>query len=279
VGTWEKVAELPGGYFAFTPDGTAIAVGDSRGGIHFIECESGREYARIESPGGEVVQPNGFTPDGGILIVTAPRKGVVYRCDIRSIRRQLKGWQLDWDWPELPPEPPASPAERVEVVPDAGANESFRQAMAQGKAGRFARAVGLLREAVKVNPDHALAGAALSIELTEHPKLATSPDEAVTVARRAIEGRPTSAFARIALGVALFERGENREAARELATGIRYNSGRTRAVVWYTLCRARLLGGDVGGAYLAVRPWWRGWIEENQEAIGIVLAMIKPPRE
>ena len=123
VGSWERVrvqrpergVDGPGSA-AFTPDGKVLAITLSPSIVQLIEVDGWRPLARLHGPDPDPVTLQGFTPDGGRLIV-ARTAGGVHVWDLRLIRGQLQGLGLDWDFPPLPPEPPSGDSMplRVEI--------------------------------------------------------------------------------------------------------------------------------------------------------------------
>jgi WD40 repeat protein/serine/threonine protein kinase len=99
-----EVAEnLPGG-MAFTPDGTMLAIAHSRAAVKLIDPATGTEFATLPTSGG----PYSFSHDGSYL-ATAGENAAIQVWDLRLIRQQLAGMNLDWD---LPPYPAAAKDDR-----------------------------------------------------------------------------------------------------------------------------------------------------------------------
>src|SRR5262249_51774289 len=108
------------GHVAFSPDGKLMAVEMDPAVIHLKEVATGRTVARLEDPHGDPASWQGFAPDGTQLVVLSGRASAIHVWDFRAIRRRLKDMNLDWNWPEFPPEalgnPVAGPVQ-IEVVP------------------------------------------------------------------------------------------------------------------------------------------------------------------
>jgi serine/threonine protein kinase/WD40 repeat protein len=117
VDTWREVRHLGGLGFAFSPDSRLVAVGEKHGPIRLVLVETGREVARLTAPEPNWYCPVCFSPDGAHLIATHGDFKGLYVWDLRRIRAQLAGLDLDW---EAPPYPLAAPRPgaplRVEVV-------------------------------------------------------------------------------------------------------------------------------------------------------------------
>jgi WD40 repeat protein len=116
-----EVAQYPG-WVAFSPDGRLMALEMAPAVLHLKEVATGRTVARLEDPHGDRATWQGFTPDGTKLVVVASYASAVHFWDLRVIRTRLKEMNLDWDWPEFPPESESAGAssERpasIEVLP------------------------------------------------------------------------------------------------------------------------------------------------------------------
>jgi eukaryotic-like serine/threonine-protein kinase len=92
---------------AFTPDGRLIALQTNDGIIRLAEVASGREIARLESPGRERLRSMCFSPDGTLLAGPAEFQAI-HVWDLRAIRDELSAIGLDW---ALPPYRPAARAD------------------------------------------------------------------------------------------------------------------------------------------------------------------------
>jgi len=106
--TWTPRPPLPRdragdlhGALAFSPDGTVLALLESRlTRIKLVAVPDGRELATLEEG-----VPVCFSRDGGTLAsYEVESKRLAFR-DLRLIRQQLATMQLDWDLPPLPPSP------------------------------------------------------------------------------------------------------------------------------------------------------------------------------
>jgi WD40 repeat protein len=108
---WEPACELPSRFCAFTADGRMVAAGAGFGEVRLIACDTGREVARLEVPDQTPLEPVAFTPDGATLIARAAGLNLLLAFDLRGLRADLKPLDLDWAWPDFPPDPaPAGPA-------------------------------------------------------------------------------------------------------------------------------------------------------------------------
>jgi len=118
VGTWEMGLRFNGrGHFS--PDSRLLAVETGKGVIRLIDVARGRELARLEDPQQDASNYHLFSPDGTRLVTLGKgREGGIHIWDLRTIRRELKVLDLDWDAPDYPPEPPPVQTPlRIEVVP------------------------------------------------------------------------------------------------------------------------------------------------------------------
>jgi WD40 repeat protein len=122
VGSWElervlirKEPTYPG-MVAFSPDGQLMALCESLAEVKLVECASGREIAQLPAQVGKSIGGLCFSPDGVQLAVTFGSGGAQL-WDLRAVRRQLAGLNLDWDLPPYPPAPPARSPLKAVVVP------------------------------------------------------------------------------------------------------------------------------------------------------------------
>jgi WD40 repeat protein len=118
VATWER--ELPFvGWAQFSPDSRLLAVDTKKGYIRLIDIRRGRDLAWFEDPNQEMEGLHMFTPDGTRLLYhTYGRPDGLRVWDLRTIRRQLKAMDLDWDAPDYPPAPDAAATPlRLEIRP------------------------------------------------------------------------------------------------------------------------------------------------------------------
>jgi WD40 repeat protein len=95
------------GLVAFSPDGKLMALEMAPAVIHLKDVATGRTVARLEDPHGDRNGWMAFTPDGTQLVTAAVYAKALHVWDLRAIRARLKTMDLDWDWPEFKPAPPA----------------------------------------------------------------------------------------------------------------------------------------------------------------------------
>ncbi len=103
VGSWKPGKRIGGGAFAFSPDSRLLATEAGDGVIRLVDPDSGREYARLEDSNQEPAVRICFSPDGAQLVVLTMNGQSIHVWDLRSIRNQLVGMDLDWDLPSYPP--------------------------------------------------------------------------------------------------------------------------------------------------------------------------------
>jgi WD40 repeat protein len=102
----------------FSPDSRLLAVGEGVGAVRLLECETGREVARLEVAEPTRLVPVGFSSDGGRLYAVGQDAHALHlwTWDLHHLRAQLKEMNADWDWPEFPPTAPVEPVTAVEVI-------------------------------------------------------------------------------------------------------------------------------------------------------------------
>jgi hypothetical protein len=175
VGTWREVSGIAGWslyWGCISPDGRLLA-GGGDGGIVLVERASGRRLAEIGSPNQGRVPYLAFNRDATRLVATDMDNLVVHAWDLRKLRGELSALGVDWD---APPHPPAegdgatAATRPLGVKVDGGSLSSAakkRQAVqCNDKAWRLvtgpadqrdpARALQLIQEAVRLDPDESL---------------------------------------------------------------------------------------------------------------------------
>lgn len=88
--------------------------------VDLMDADGRLTIARLEDPHRDRATWIGFTPDGTRLITSCIYARAVHVWDLRLIRQRLKDMDLDWDWPEFPPDTEARPAaapNKITVVP------------------------------------------------------------------------------------------------------------------------------------------------------------------
>src|SRR6185503_18643177 len=106
----------------FSPDGRTLAVFNSNvQKMQLLKLETGEELASF--PVGLVTTSMRFSPTGDRLAV-ANERGYVQLWDLRRVREQLAGLQLDWDMPPYPPARPAVVSRQVRLIVHAPADST-----------------------------------------------------------------------------------------------------------------------------------------------------------
>jgi len=106
--TWEAVRPIHAIAVACAPDSRLMAE-LIESGVRLVELTTGEEIAFLERPDFENMSGVAFSPDGTSLLVQHLKRGIEI-WDLRMIREQLKEMNLDWKWPEFPPDPSGNPA-------------------------------------------------------------------------------------------------------------------------------------------------------------------------
>jgi serine/threonine protein kinase/WD40 repeat protein/Flp pilus assembly protein TadD len=254
VGTWKEGPPLgPLGLAhgcAFTADGKLLALSAGPGTVRLVDPATGHEAARLTAPEESRLWPHGFTPDGGKLICSGIETHALHVFDLRAIRAGLREVGLDWSDDPLPPA--AAKAEPLRVTVEAGPWRDRVEAkrlddLARGHVGKneFAEALALLRLAVRVDPDFALAHNDLAWLLLVGPDKLRDPKEALRVAERAVMLAPEERYYVNTLGVARYRNEQYEEAVRTLEKSLAKSRGDHDGFDLFVLaaCHARL--GDV----------------------------------
>lgn len=119
VGTWKRGPRFGGDGVSFSPDSKMFAAGELAF-IRLIEVETGRELARLEDPNQERTDYSAFSAEGARLVTTNNESGSIHVWDLRSIRRQLEEFGLDWDAPSLPRPISEAPVAPLQMTVDRG---------------------------------------------------------------------------------------------------------------------------------------------------------------
>ena len=116
AGSWAEGPQIGGWAFAFSPDGTLLAVETGHGAVRLVDPDTGREYARLENPNQDIVWSLSFGRDGTRLVTTEADRSL-HVWDLRAIRKQLAEMGLDWALPPYPPAPEVDETQplRIEV--------------------------------------------------------------------------------------------------------------------------------------------------------------------
>ncbi len=215
AGSWSKGPQIGGEVFAFSPDGTLLAVGTKHGTVQLVDPETGRQYARLESPNQSVVWTLTFGRDGTQLVTTETDRSL-HVWDLRAIRQQLAKMGLDWD---LPPYAPASEVDetqplRIEVLRGdpvqllRDREEATRQTITQQ------------RRALEANPTDAKTFNGLAWTYLAAPEALRDWKAALPLAQKAVQLEP-GPINRNTLGVAYFRAGRYREAVETLEPNLK----------------------------------------------------------
>lgn len=264
VGSWELDHIVPRahvgdpGEMAFTRDGRIMAISHSAEAIALINPSTGREFVRLPAAGPNVWFC--FSPNGSHLL-TAGEESTIDIWDLGRIRDQLARAGLDWN---LPPTALASPAGRVrpvEIRLDFGdvSELLFQYAAHRARQHDYEQAVANYRKLLASIPDHAAACNNLAWILVNGPTENRHPDEALTLALRAVALRPHDGNALNTLGVVYYRLGRFDEAVRTLHAAGEHNPDGPTAwdEFFLSMCYARQ--GDVHRAhasYVRAMRWW-----------------------
>jgi Tfp pilus assembly protein PilF len=267
--------------------------------VRLVIPDTGREIARLTTPEPTRLMPVCFTPDGATLATIGAESQALHLFDLRVIRQELQELGLDWDAPPLPSAPP-NPPRPLRMTVELG---NFRQS-AQGsrlvseanqlmRAGKHAEALPRLREAIKIDPTHAMAHNNLAWLLLAGPKELRNPKEALPLARKAVQ-LDSSATCCNTLGVSLYRNGEIQEAVTFLEKSLAASKGESGAFDLFFLAMCHHQLGDAARAkdhYDRAVKWFqeqRGklsptWLAEliefQAEAEALLAQPVRPPRK
>jgi serine/threonine protein kinase/WD40 repeat protein/Tfp pilus assembly protein PilF len=298
VGTWQEGAVLGGTPLnpsgAFSPDSKLLALGDAPGVVRLVRVDTGKEIARLTAPEPVGLRPWCFTSDGGQLITSGYDTQALHLFDLRALRAQLAELDLNWDARPLSAAAPAPRAPlRVEIV---GANLSQRfqaddlllQSRRYVLQKQHDRALTALRQAVRADPMHARAHNSLAWRLLVGPEKLRNPEEALRMARKAVELAPGDFMFVNTLGLALYRSGRFAEAVPVLAQSLRMGKGQADAfdLFFLAMCHHRL--GDAAKAkecYDRAARWFQEdatrlsptWVEELRAFQAEAGALLRQP--
>jgi WD40 repeat protein/Tfp pilus assembly protein PilF/tRNA A-37 threonylcarbamoyl transferase component Bud32 len=235
VGTWREGPKLgspaENNWYAFTADEKLLALGDQAGIVRLVSPDTGREVARLTIPEADPVLPLCFTPDGRHLAALGKISKAVYLFDLAVLRNELRELDLDWD-DSLSQPIPEDPIEPIQVTVDLGslrqtaeADKLVTEAAGLEERNQHAEALAALREAIKTDPNHAMAHNNLAWLLVAGPKELRDAQTALPLARKAAELEPQTPIYWNTLGVALYRNAKFAEAITALEKSLAASRG------------------------------------------------------
>jgi eukaryotic-like serine/threonine-protein kinase len=280
---WEEGPPLHGDplnpFGVFSADGRLLALGDAPGVVRLLDPESGRELARVTAPEDARLYPVAFTPDGARLIVYNAESFALALLDLRAIRAELVELGLDWD---APPYPPADVSDKVgppppikvddavgELLNLVKADSFVEQAFKDWQGKNYTEAAKKLRNALKIDADLAIANNNLAWALLAGPPELRDPNEALTLARKAVERLGDDPHQTKTLGVALYRNDRYDEAVAVLEKSLATSKDETVAIdlFFLAMCRHRL--GDADAAKKD-RDRAVAWVRDNGKTLSAV---------
>jgi serine/threonine protein kinase/WD40 repeat protein len=241
VDGWRPGPIIGGDHFAFSPDGSLLAVETGLGAIRLVNPDTGKEYARLEDPNQDRAGIS-FTPDGSQIVTTSTNDSMgVHVWDLRAIREELTKLGLDWDLPAYPP--PRIDPRPLQVRIDPG--DSSRLKPDPRELAR--QTLDQRRRAVAANPNEPKACNNLAWSYLTAPDGLRDATAALPLARKAVELDPSPIY-RNTLGLALYRSGHYREAVEALEINLRRpdDYGLAWDLYFLAMCYQKL--GDAGRA-------------------------------
>jgi serine/threonine protein kinase/WD40 repeat protein len=257
VGTWEEGPALGsaprGDGCAFARDSSLMALGDAPGVLRLVAPETGREVARLTIQEQTRIWPLCFTPDGSKLVAVGTETQEFYAFDLRAIRAGLKEIGLDWDQPDFPPqdlqadgihfpEPMKIQVELGDFLNKDQAGDLVKQANQLLQAKQYTQAREILRKAVQIHPQSALALNNLAWLMLTGPHELRDLKEGLKAARKAVELDSQKWIYHNTLGVALYRNEQYLEAIPALETSLKESKSRWDAfdLFFLAMCHHRL---------------------------------------
>jgi WD40 repeat protein len=242
VATWQPGRRFEGNLL-FSPDSGLAAVGGYSGVVRLVDTGTGREVARLTPPDSTAYySPLCFNPDGTRLIVTGANSRVLNVWDLRVIRQQLKGMDLDWAWPEFAAaEPKINAAKFMKVEVSTG---DLRLTGEQ----RARQAIDHYRHEVKVNPNNALACNGLAWAYLTAPTELRDVKAALPLAENAVRLAASNTYYLNTLGLAYYRAGRYREAVKVLRANLDNQEDQILAFDLYFLAMSHHRLGEVARA-------------------------------
>jgi WD40 repeat protein len=293
VGDWRLVSEFPSaGRAVFNPDATLLAMGDIPGTIQLLEVPSGRILARLSAPAPLWIWPVCFAADGSRLVAMDTDLSQIYIWNLRELRRNLARLALDWE--SAPLSESEEPERKLEAVLAADpkmqefeADELAAQGGAALDALDYRKAQEYFQKAIELDSGHGLACNGLSWLMSTGPSRFRDSQQAVTLARRAVERHPEIAIYRNTLGVALYRAGLFAEAIQDLERSLSMAAGQSDAFDLYFLAMAhfRLKNPETARELLERAERWfdqnranlpAGWLAELQDFQAEARAIVAP---
>jgi eukaryotic-like serine/threonine-protein kinase len=217
VGSWREGPRIGGGTaFAFSPDGKLLAGEMGHGTVRLVDPDTGREYARLETPNQDSAMYLNFGPDGTQLVITKGHNHAFHLWDLRAIRNQLAKTGLDWDLPPYPSMPDVNQAQPLEILVELGS-----PAEAARDERQIARElIEQKRRALEANPNDAEACNDLAWTYLTAPEAVRDWKAALPAAEKAVHLNPDPMY-RNTLGLAYYRAGRYREAVETLEPNLK----------------------------------------------------------
>jgi len=267
VGSWREGPQIGGGAaFAFSPDGTLLAVETGRGAVRLVDPDTGWEFARLENPNQDRAFYLSFGADGTQLVSTEGGNHSFHVWDLRAIRKQLATMGLDWALPPYPPTLEVNETQPLQIQVEIGDEAQ----LLREREAATREVIAQQRRALAANPNNALA--CNNLAWTYLTALAGLRDwkAALPLAQKAVQLEPGAMY-RNTLGLAYYRAGRYREAIEAFQANLKDQVDWALAYDLYFLAMSHHQLGESAQArqfyYLAGR-----WSDAHREALNPDLA-------
>jgi tetratricopeptide (TPR) repeat protein len=219
----------------FAPDSQMLAVWHAFRSVKLFHPATGRELATLMVADPQNIVAMRFSPDGSQLAVTTMGH-VIQLWDLRSIRRQLKAMNLDWDAPAYAPvRETGNDAALVQVaVCD---NALFHAARGEQHLQKkeYAQAIAEFRAALAMEANDTQVCNTLAWIYVAGPVELRDLKQALILIQRAVDQQPKNSNYQNTFGTVLYRSGNYQRAVEILKSNAEHNSAAYPVFDWIVL--------------------------------------------